>query len=292
MSRVLFPMMILALGTGCAAVGTGTPKSVEDYLSKQFVETELDEETSHTYEVTSNWYNRDIAGNTANSVRMTAEYTRSTRDGWTHCRWNNVRLAAAPGYTDTFPEGAPLAYMEGFSYTLSDEIMQETFFSNFPDDVKDLLKTLIWDAPWIEVAYMSVDRLQFDEAYRDGQKPILQPTLRYYEFESKELQMGDFGMLHMRDLGLTWTGISKTNSEMCALVQYQSFSNPVESKTDAVSVRGRSCYWGSFRISLVDKQVESMTLNEDVVMELSFPGNARTRLMNMQREVLFEKRKE
>lgn len=280
MSRVLFPMMVLVLGMDCAAVGTGTPKSLEDYLSKQLVEVKLDEETSHTYEVTSNWYNRDIAGNTANSVRMTGEYTRSTRDDGIHCRWNNVRLAAAPGDTDTFPEGAPLAYMEGFSYTLGDEIMQEAFFSNFPDDVKDLLKTLIWDAPWIEVAYMSVDRLQYDE------------PIKSTEFESKELQMGDFGMLQMRDLWLTWTGISKTNNEACALVQYQSFSNPVESNTDAISVRGRSCYWGSFRISLVDKQVESMTLNEDVVMELSFPGNAGARLMNMQREILFEKRNE
>lgn len=79
------------------------------------------------------------------------------------------------------------------------------------------------------------------------------------------------------------------NNEICAVIQYQSFFNPVLSMTNTMTIQGRSLYRGSLLISLEDKQVEYLTMNEDVMMEMTFPGKSEKRLMDMQREVVFTK---
>jgi hypothetical protein len=163
------------------------------------------------------------------------------------------------------------------AYLYSEEMMTEEFFKEFPEQLRELLQTLIWDAPWIEVAYMSIDKLKYNE-------PLVS-----IDFEGKELQMADFAMLKMRDLRLTWTGLSKIDEKLCALIQYKSFSNPVESTSDVMNVKGRSCYWGNFWVSLYDNQVERATLNEDVILKITFSGNPDERLLNIQRDVLFDK---
>ena len=91
------------------------------------------------------------------------------------------------------------------------------------------------------------------------------------------------------DLQLKWSGISTMNNKICALIQFHSFSNPVDMISEAMTVKGRSLYWGCVWVSLKDKQIEYGTMNEDVIMEMSFTGNAGKQLINMQREVMFEK---
>jgi hypothetical protein len=213
----------------------------------------------------------------ANSIRLTGEFTRSLEDDQIHCSWNNVQMASLQGSANNYSQKQRLDFMEGLSYTYSEEMMTEEFFKEFPEQLRELLQTLIWDAPWIEVAYMSIDKLKYNE-------PLVS-----IDFEGKELQMADFAMLKMRDLRLTWTGLSKIDEKLCALIQYKSFSNPVESTSDVMNVKGRSCYWGNFWVSLDDNQVERATLNEDVILKITFPGNPDERLLNIQRDVLFDK---
>jgi hypothetical protein len=168
--------------------------------------------------------------------------------------------------------------MEEFSYVLSAEIVQPEFFAEFPDaDVANLLQTLVWDAPWMEVAYMTVDQLKYNQPHQST------------DFENKDVPLAQHGILRMKDLRMTWTGLSRVNGEVCALIEYRSLSNPVRSESEVMGVNGRSCYWGSVHVSLHDKQVEQVALYEDVVMEMKFPGNPAKILTNVQREVTFEK---
>jgi hypothetical protein len=72
---------------------------------------------------------------------------------------------------------------------------------------------------------------------------------------------------------------------------HKSFANPVVVMTGDVSITGRSLYWGSMWISLEDRQIEYGTLNEEVMMEMTFKGDSGKQLVDMQREVVFEKKR-
>jgi len=277
MYLVYFFVMFFGLNISYTQDIPSKSKSVDEYLKKLQTEFRFDEKIHQKYQITSYFHNRDIAGNTANSILLTGEFTRSLKDDQIQCSWNNVQMAVSQGSTNNYSKGQSLDFMNGLSYTYSEEMMTAEFFKNFPDQLRDLLKTLIWDAPWIEVAYMSIDKLKYNEPFIS------------IEFEGKEIQMADYAMLKMKDLRLTWTGLSKIDEKLCALIQYKSFSNPVESNNDAMNVKGRSCYWGSFWVSLDDNQVERATLNEDVILKMIFPGNPNERLLNIQRDVVFDK---
>jgi hypothetical protein len=93
----------------------------------------------------------------------------------------------------------------------------------------------------------------------------------------------------MKGLKMTWAGLSRLAGEPCAVINYRSFANPFESATPAMEIVGRSLYWGTMWISLEDKQVEKVNLNEDLLMEMTFTGATTSSIMNMQREVVFEK---
>lgn len=87
---------------------------------------------------------------------------------------------------------------------------------------------------------------------------------------------------------MRWTGISEVNDEVCALLLYRSLANPVQYSA-AMGTNGRSLYWGNIWVSLADKQVEYFTMIEDVFLEIPMPGESAKRVMNLQREVTFER---
>lgn len=156
-------------------------------------------------------------------------------------------------------------------------VVEEKFYANFPDnEVKHLIKTLVWDAIGIETfAWSCFDKLKLNEPY--------QPS----EFSDLIIKMGEWGALKMKGLKLVWSGISRMNGEICALIQYKSLCNPVTSNANNMTINGRSLYWGGIWISLQDKQIEYATMNEDVMMEMNMPGASQKNLLNMQREVIF-----
>lgn len=223
-------------------------------------------------------HNRDIQGNTVNNILITAEYTRGLNDGY--MRWNNFRIGATKETAKPVSKGKLLECMENFSYKMSEDIIKEEFYKDFPnDDTRHLIKSLIWDAALFEPFFWEqLDKLKLNKFYKVS------------DFEDFTIQMGDWGTLKMKNLKFKWTGISKMHAEICAFIQYESFFNPVLSMTNTMTIQGRSLYWGSFWISLEDKQIEYLTLNEDVMMEMTFPSNPEKRLMDMQREVVIEKK--
>ena len=56
-----------------------------------------------------------------------------------------------------------------------------------------------------------------------------------------------------------------------------------------MSVKGRSLYYGEIWISLSDKQVEYATMVEDVIMKLKSASFPDEQLIDLQREIIFNK---
>ena len=56
-----------------------------------------------------------------------------------------------------------------------------------------------------------------------------------------------------------------------------------------MSIKGRSLYYGEIWISLSDKQVEYATMVEDVVMKLKSSIFPEEQLIDLQREIIFNK---
>ncbi|MEW6741881.1 MAG: hypothetical protein AB1486_03895 [Planctomycetota bacterium] len=276
---VVLWIVFLATATSPTQDRASGTKSVDEWLAELPAGLVARGEELQTYRVTSILHNRDLTGNVLNKLRLTAEYSRRTEDGGVHCRWSKVRLAAPPDPSKPFPEGELLDFMEGFSYVVTEEIAGEALYRKVPDEnTKHLVKTLVWDAATFEPFFWD----HFDQ-FR------LNEQLTVSELEDFDVQKGDWGKLKLRDLRMAWIGISEKHDETCALIKYESFSNPVHSDTEVMNVNGRSLYWGCLWISLEDKQVEHATLNEDVFMEITSPGGGGKRMMDMQREVVFDR---
>ena len=282
--QAISKVIILGLYTAFAQTGLSETISVTEYLSNLPAELTLQENDPQKYCVTSHLHNRDISGNTINRILITAEYTRALDDGFV--RWNNVRIGSSQDSAKPISESMLqyYKYMEDFSYSTKmpvdvSKTVTEEFYKDFPnDDTKHLIKSLVWDAVGIETfAWTYFDKLKLNELYLAS------------DFEDFDVQLGDLGTIKMKDLKLKWAGISKMNDKICALIQYHSFSNPVDMISEAMTVKGRSLYWGCIWVSLEDKQIEYGTMNEDVIMEMTFTGNSGKKLINIQREVMFEK---
>jgi hypothetical protein len=278
--------IIVACIAACACCGealceaaVGGAGALDKYLTALPTGISSDDSTAQEYSVTSVFHNREISGAARSKVKLTAQYTRWVKGGAVHCRWNDVRIAAAADVSKPFPEGGLLDYMEDFSYRVSEEIMGEALYAFVPDeDVKHLIKTLVWDAATFEPVFWD-----HFESFK------LNEQLVVADLEDFDVEMGDWGSIRMRDLRMVWKGVSEVNKEPCAIIDYESFSNPVVSRAAAMNVDGRSLYWGGLWISLEDKQVERATLNEDVIMKLSYPSDGESSITDMQRDVVFIK---
>lgn len=150
------------------------------------------------------------------------------------------------------------------------------FFKDFPPNVMET-KVLIWDMLSIEVwAWNYFDKLKLNEAYRP-------------EPGGQTFQLAGGGSFRNRDLKLTWTGVSKMNGETSALLQYESLFNPLDINAGTMKMKGRTNYWGNIWVSLEDKQIEHATLYEDGLMELAFGEKSEKTLVNVFRELTFQK---
>ncbi|MBD3349316.1 MAG: hypothetical protein GF400_09015 [Candidatus Eisenbacteria bacterium] len=228
--------------------------------------------TPQTYSLDYGLHVRDVSGVVQSRTQVRGEYTRKLEGD--RFRWNAVTIAG--GGEGVLSDPAPLAIMEGFEYGLSEEIVDESLYECFPgNDLRDLAKTMVWDGMMLELVDMTLDAV--------GPMP-LNEFVPVETFEGFEVAMCDWGKLEMRDLRLKWSGVSMMHGEPCGVALYQSFANPV----DAEPTRGRSCYWGQFWVSLEDREIECLTLNEDVVLETPVVGGPAS-LLNIQREVRFEK---
>jgi hypothetical protein len=226
------------------------------------------------YVVTTDHFNTDIFGNFFNKMRVKGEYTRGLENG--KAKWNNVSIATATAGDAEFPQGNPVDYMENFTYNISPDMLKPEAFATFGEN-SAFTKNLIWDMMGIEgFAWSSFEKLKLNVPYSN-------------ELFNGKMDLAGQGSFENKDVQITWTGISQRNGEMCAILEYRTFNNPLEYAGEGMSMKGRSHYWGTIWVSLEDKQIEHAFLYEDVVMEMNLPGQTNKQIMNAVREISFVK---
>ena len=104
---------------------------------------------------------------------------------------------------------------------------------------------------------------------------------------AQDVHMPGVGTFHNRDVQLTWVGRSNRNGQDCAVIEYRAFFNPVQVENGAMTLKGRSHYWGAIWVSLATRQIEYATLLEDVLGELTLAGQP-TRTISVFRSGVFE----
>jgi hypothetical protein len=102
----------------------------------------LKENEIQKFQVTTDYFNKDIFGDFFNKERCEGVYSRGYSDGTV--KWDHVSLATSNSEKEKFPVGNPVPYMEGFIYKVSPEMMKAESFPNFPpSDVYS--KNMVWD---------------------------------------------------------------------------------------------------------------------------------------------------
>jgi hypothetical protein len=224
--------------------------------------------------VTTEHFNSDMFGTFFNKIRVSGEYTRGLQDG--NVKWNNVSVATSFNREADYTEGEKVDYMENYTYKPSAEMMKPENFSNFTEN-SAYTKNLIWDMMGIEgFAWSAWNELRLNEPYS---------AVNF----NGTIELAGQGSFENKDVRITWTGITERNGEICAVIEYRTFNNPLEVTEGEMNLKGRSHYWGTIYVSLEDKQIEHAALYEDVIMEVTIPGQPQKQLVDAVREIRIKK---
>lgn len=224
--------------------------------------------------VTTDHFNFDMFGNFFNKQRIQGEYSRGLENGLV--KWNNVTTAFSMQKDGDFPAGNSLDYMENFTYSPATDMLNSDKFNNFGEN-SALAKNLVWDMMGIEgFAWSAWDKLKLNVPYSAT------------DFNGK-MDLAGKGSFENKDVQLMWTGVTEMNGELCALIDYRTFDNPLEYAAEGMSMKGRSHYWGTIWVSLEDKQIEHAVLYEDVMMDMLLPGQTTKQIMDARREITYVK---
>ena len=272
--KIMFIAILLAINVN----GQGKKASIDNYLEIIPAQIKAKTDVKQEYEVVLKWQNLDaINGNKLNCNAVKATYTCGLDSGFV--RWNNVRLSQINDFLQPVGKGNELSSFNNFSYkAMSTDFLKETFYKNISSEHRDLAKWLVSDAIQMQgLAGYVFDSLSFNKGFS--------PRL----MENYDIKFENWVSLTSRYQKLIWSGITKFNNEICAIVKFESLYNPLEINTPNMKMKGRSLYWGEIWISLEDKQVEYSAMIEDVIFELILNNNNPKQLLDLQREVTFTK---
>lgn len=253
-------------------------QNIDTYFSLKPGDITIHNSTSQEYDVTLKWQNLDaIHGNKINCNAVKATYLIAPKGDVVS--WKNVRLAQIKDFQQKDFEGVDLPAFDSFTYNAFDTaFLSEQFYEGIPREQQDLAKWLVSDAVQMQgLAWYVFDSLEF-------QKEFYPEMLKDYD-----ITFENWVSFSSRYQKLIWSGITKHNNEVCAIVKFESFYNPVKIDNEQMVVEGRSLFFGEMWISLQDKQVEYASMVEDVVMKLKSSLFPDEKLIDLQREVVFDK---
>ena len=247
----------------------------EDYLSNGLPRNmSVNDEIPQRYKIITDYFNKDIFGNFFNKFRVSGIYTRGLEDD--QVIWSDVNVAQSMLEDEEFGEGTPLSFMEGFTYVPSEKMMLAESFPDFSVNTV-YAKNLVWDMMAFEA---------FAWAYFDS----LELNKTYYATEmNQKIDLGGEGYFENKNIKLLWTGITKMNNKLCAVIEYITMDNPLGLKNEMFEMKGRSHYWGTVWVSLEDKHIEHGILYEDVMMEMKMPQQPGAQMINATREIVIKK---
>jgi hypothetical protein len=221
-----------------------------------------------TYRFTCDYHYMDTKGNAGRRERVSALYQRDLPED--RVRWTDVAVAEASG------PPRKRDFMEGFGYSRASlgDMLKPEFFRGFPRAAM-LERNLVWDTHMIEGF---------------GQDHFSDLTLNvpFRVPEPAALSLAGAGAFKLKDLQLTWTGISQRNGQECAVIDYRAFLNTLDMKLPGMSLIAGSNFWGQVWVSLGTKRIEYGTLYEGLVGEMSLEGHERPHVVNVFRIGVFE----
>jgi len=233
-------------------------------------DTSVKDNGPRTYRFVVDYNSSNTRGEIVRRQRLTGDYTRGLPGG--DVTWKNVTSSTANGSTDPYPAPEKRDFMEGFRYRADADSMKADFFKAFPPSAV-MERNLVWDT-------------QMFEMFGQAQFPHLKLNEPYH-FVSGDVNMPGVGIFTNKDVVLVWTGRSQMHGQDCAVIEYRAFFNPVDINNAGLLLKGRSNYWGLIWVSLATKQIEYATLYEDVLGELTLPGQ-NMQVMDVVRTGTFE----
>ena len=190
--------------------------------------------------------------------------------------WDNVRHSKIDDILKEPAQTVGWGEFNGRSHKIGSraDILQEDFYSDIPTEKKEWARTMTSDTPWFEFGWSILDSLEFQKEYFPKDMDNMDASIEgVYTFSSSYLKC-------------IWSGITLHNDEICAIVQFESFTNQLTSYWKGEkTMTGRDLYYGELWVSLNTKQIEYFKMVEDVVGEF-YPD---TTLFEMQRIVTFNK---
>jgi hypothetical protein len=227
------------------------------------------------YDVTMKWRNLDVVDGTkfsCNALKATF-YVDLDNDS---VKWGNASLAQINDFQQTEFEETDLPALNHFSYkpqyNASIDFLKEDFYKDIPLKQKYLARMLVADeVQMVEQGWYLFDSLEYKKEFSPE---VLDNINIKYEHGLT------FTNVYQK---FVWSGINEHNNEICAIVKFESFFNPMTND----NVQGRSLYYGEMWISLEDKQVEYAIMVEDVVFKSSV--SSQEQLIDLQREIVFNK---
>lgn len=226
------------------------------------------------YRFTCDYYYLDTKGNLGRRERVSARYTRDLPED--RVRWSDIAVAESAGSPDNFGAARKRDFMEGFSYTRASltDMLKPEFFRGFPAAAM-LERNLVWDTHMIE----SFGQDHFSD---------LKLNVPFHVPQSAALPLAGAGAFKLKDLQLTWTGISQRNGQECAVIDYHAFLNTLEMRMPGIHLIAGSNFWGQVWVSLGTKRIDYGTLYEGLVGEMSLQGPEKPQVVNVFRMGVFE----
>lgn len=275
MRTSIYLFIALMLFTNCLLA---QKSSIDKYLLLKPSDVKAIKSGIQKYDVSLKWQNLDaINGNKINCNAVKATYITGLKND--SVSWKNVSLAQISDFQQKDYNGTNLPSFNGFTYKINEtNFLNEDFYKTIPLEQRDLAKWLVSDAIQMQgLAWYVFDSLAYN-------KPFIPKFLNNYDVKFK-----DWVTFTSRYQKLIWSGITKYNNEVCAIIKFESLYNPLKIDNNQMSIKGRSLYYGEIWISLSDKQVEYATMVEDVVMKLKSSIFPEEQLIDLQREIIFNK---
>jgi|SRR5450631_4524065 len=256
---------LILLSDGAAAESWTLPRGVA-----------VKDNAPRTYRFTVEYSTSDTQGHVLQRQIISGDYTRGLPGG--DVIWRNVSQIDSKGGGEPSGSAKKREFMEGLRFhkdlTNSSGSMAPDFFRGFPPTAV-FERNLVWDTEMIEL----FGQTQFEHL------KLNQP---YHFLSNQTVNMPGVGAFNNRDVQLIWMGRSARNGHECALIGYSAYFNPLEIENEAMSLKGRSHYWGQIWVALVGKQIEYATLYEDVLAEMKPAGQDTPQVVSVFRSGRFE----
>jgi hypothetical protein len=275
MRTSIYLFIALMLFTNCLFA---QKNSIDRYFLLKPSEIKARKSGIQKYDVSLKWQNLDaINGNKMNCNAVKATYIAGLEND--SVSWKDVSLAQINDFQQKDYNGTNLSSFNGFTYKINEtNFLSDDFYKTIPPEQRDLAKWLVSDAIQMQgLAWYVFDSLVYNKAF-------IPKFLNNYDVKFK-----DWVTFTSRYQKLIWSGITKYNNEICAIIKFESLYNPLKIDNNQMSVKGRSLYYGEIWISLSDKQVEYATMVEDVIMKLKSTSFPEEQLIDLQREIIFNK---